>query len=176
MPKLQKDPPAFVVHRVGHQPPAFNLFAAVDAWRPRITLRLHGNLRRLTDDQGSRCALCVVAGVERGRHVSRLTRSRARQRRHDDPVGERKRGEPIRLKQKLRRRLLSAYGFGDQRRGYGHGKLLRSVDRPPSSTRWTRIPLSSVGGWRIDGHQVDTRQFVDRDLRCLRQSQVFKAK
>ena len=121
MPKLQEDPAALVVHRVGHQPPAFNLFAAVNARRPGITLPLHGNLRRLADDERSRCPLRVVAGVERGRHVSGLAGARARQRRHDDPVRESERAELVRLKQKLRRRLLSADGFGDQCRGHGHG-------------------------------------------------------
>src|ERR1700704_878654 len=68
-----------LVHRLGDLPPGFHLFAAVDAWRPGVTLALHRNLGSLAYDQGGRRALRIVAGREWTRHIAGLPCSRTRQ-------------------------------------------------------------------------------------------------
>jgi hypothetical protein len=112
MPKLQKNPAAGLVHRVSYEPPALDLFAAVDAGRPRITLPLHRGLGCFADDERGGRPLRIVACVERSRHVAGLSRTRARERRHDDAVGKCERAEPVRLKQQLGRCLLNSHCFG----------------------------------------------------------------
>ena len=72
VPELQEDQTAGFVYRVGDQAPAFNLFAAVNARRPRVPLSLHGHLSGLAHDESGGCPLRVIASVQSGRNVARL--------------------------------------------------------------------------------------------------------
>ena len=84
VPELQEDQSAGLMHRIGDQSPALDLFAAVNARRPGIALSLHRHLGGFADDEGGRGTLRVITGVERGGDVARLAGARAGQRRHDD--------------------------------------------------------------------------------------------
>ena len=99
MPELQEDQAAGLVYRVGDQPPALDLLAAVNARRPGVALSLHRDLGCLANDEGGRGPLGIIAGVESGRHVARLAGPRPGQRRHDDPVRQEIGPHPDWLKQ-----------------------------------------------------------------------------
>src|SRR5512135_3609510 len=75
------------MHCAGDTPPACDLLGAVDPRRIEITLSLGTDLRRLGDDQPRSRALPVVLDGEVRWDISRAG-TIARQRRHDDSVGE----------------------------------------------------------------------------------------
>jgi hypothetical protein len=86
MPKLQEDQAAGLVHRVGYEAPALDLFAAVNAGRPGIALSLLRHLGRLRHDESRRGPLPVIARVEIVRRVGTLGRPVAGQGGHHEPV------------------------------------------------------------------------------------------
>jgi hypothetical protein len=78
-------------------PPA----CGVDAGSPGVTLALHRQLGCLAHDQGCRCTLRVVTGREGARHVARLARPRAGQRRHDHSMRQLEKVPLVRLEQRV---------------------------------------------------------------------------
>ena len=89
MPDLKEDHAALGMHRVGDQAPTLDLFGRIDAGSAGITPRLLGNIGRLGNDQTTLGrALAVIFGIQRLRHIARLTRAHPSERRHDDTVGQ----------------------------------------------------------------------------------------
>src|ERR1700750_1253952 len=72
VPKLIEDQSVGLMHRLGDPMPCLDLFMAVDARRPGVTLALHRNLRRFAHDQRSGCALRVGARGKGAWHGTRL--------------------------------------------------------------------------------------------------------
>jgi hypothetical protein len=92
MPQLQDDPAASLVHGVGGQFPAFHLRVVPDAGRVRVAHALGRDRRGLGDDQAGIGALAVVLGHQRIGHAA-FTGAAARERGHDDAVGQRESAE-----------------------------------------------------------------------------------
>ena len=101
MPELHHDLAAGLVHSMGHLLPAVELLGAVQARHVGITLGLVGDGRAFAHDQAGAGALGVVLhGEVVGDGVGRAV---ARERRHDDAVGQ----------------LQVASGGGVEQRGHG---------------------------------------------------------
>jgi hypothetical protein len=109
VPDLQHDAPAGGVHRVGHLAPAGHAGLVVDAGlagEGTALTRHHGGLG---DQQAGTGALRVVLGHQRVGDMA-APGARARQRRHDDAVGQG-------LAADLQRREERTQGKGSQRQG-----------------------------------------------------------
>ena len=89
---LQHETSALSMHRIGDEPPAGDLFRAVDAGHIRIAVALNADRCGFGDIQAGGRALAVIFGVQGGRNAPR-TGAHAGQRRHDDPVGKGKSAE-----------------------------------------------------------------------------------
>ena len=100
VPELQEDMTALGVNGIRHLSPTVDLRLAVDARRILIALPLLRDLGRLRDDQACRGALCVVFRGQIAWHKPAI-RSVARQRSHDDPVGQRESTEYVGFKECL---------------------------------------------------------------------------
>ena len=87
MPQLDKNAPAALVHRLGDEAPARDLFGIVNTRGGGIADTLGGDLRGLGDDQPGRRPLRVILGVDGLGHVAGA-RAVARHRGHDDAVGQ----------------------------------------------------------------------------------------
>ncbi len=125
MPQLQEDLAAGCMHRLGNFFPRLHLRLAVDAWREYIALALSGNLGGFGNDQSGVGALHVVFGRQIAGDVVFL-RAAARERRHDDPIGQLQRTELHRLEQIARRvaRERDIMGGGGDSGGAGHYLIL----------------------------------------------------
>ena len=86
--QLHHETPARAVDGVGDAGPAGLLGVVDDARLAGVGARLPARVAALGDDQARRGALAVVLDVQVVRHA-RLPGAQARQRRHDDAVGER---------------------------------------------------------------------------------------
>ncbi|MNX91767.1 hypothetical protein D3C86_1238730 [compost metagenome] len=106
VPELQEDATALGVDSLGHLAPAFDLGGVINAGRVLVSLALLRDLGRLGDDQTGRGALAIVFDRQIAGHEAGL-RAVARQRRHDDPVGQ---GD-------------GAEGVGLEQIGVGHGMI-----------------------------------------------------
>src|SRR6202035_1396546 len=78
VPELQEDQAAALVHRVGDEAPALDLFAAANAGCPGVALSLLRHLGRLRHDQSRRGPLRVVTSIERGGNIAWLADARAK--------------------------------------------------------------------------------------------------
>ena len=99
MPELNGDPAAGRMHGIGHFLPAGDLLRRMDPRRARVAVALGADRRSLGQDQAGGRALAVILDDQVGRHIAG-TGAVARQRRHDDAVGqfdgaEAQRGEEI---------------------------------------------------------------------------------
>jgi len=86
MPELHHDLAAGLMHGMGHLLPAVELLGAIQAGHVGIALGLVGDGRALAHDQPGAGALGVVQRGQRARNG--IGRAVARERRHDDAVGE----------------------------------------------------------------------------------------
>ena len=114
MPELQENQAACLVHGVGDEAPALDLFAAVNAGRPGVALSLLRHLGCFGHDESRRGPLHVVAGIESRWHVSGLAGARAGQRRHHHAVGKVVAPQPDRLEQRIHGRFLRSGGRRDE--------------------------------------------------------------
>src|SRR5258708_17820860 len=72
-----------------YPPPAFYLFAGVEAWCAEPPARAHRYRGRLTDDQAAlRCALRVVLDHQVIGHIVRQVSAGTGERRHDNTMRE----------------------------------------------------------------------------------------
>lgn len=126
VPELQENQAACLVHGVGDEAPALDLFAAVNAGRPGVALSLLRHLGCFGHDESRRGPLHVVAGIESRWHVSGLAGARAGQRRHHHAVGKVVAPQPDRLEQRIHGRFLRSGGRRDEYGKLGHGVFLRS--------------------------------------------------
>jgi hypothetical protein len=126
VPELQEDQAAGLVHRVGDEAPALDLFAAVNAGRPGVALSLLRHLGRFAHDESGRGPLRVVTSVERGGNIAGLAGARAGQWRHHHAVGNVVAPQPDRLEQRFRGRFPRSGGRRDGCGGLGHGVFLGS--------------------------------------------------
>ncbi|MNN40350.1 hypothetical protein D3C81_1544210 [compost metagenome] len=92
MPQLANDLAASRMHGIRDQLPASHLLVRPDARCQGIAARLRRNIRRLADDQAGAGPLGVVLGVHGVRHAI-VAHAAARERRHDDAVGQRQRAQ-----------------------------------------------------------------------------------
>src|ERR1700731_258292 len=94
LPELQEDQAASLVHRVGDEAPALDLFAAVNAGRPGVALSLLRHLGRFGHDESRRGPLRVVASIERGGNIAWLAGGRASGSTAPSPCGGEGRSAP----------------------------------------------------------------------------------
>jgi len=87
MPELRDDLAARRMYGVGDFLPPSDLLIGPDAGRQRITASLRGNIGRLSNDQACRSTLRIIGGLKFPDHTV-VCRTAARQRCHDDAVGE----------------------------------------------------------------------------------------
>ena len=112
MPQLAEDPPTGIMHRVGHQLPAFHLAVGENPRCPGIALPFVADLRGLGNDKARARPLRIIKRVERGLLAVARRRAAAGKRGHPHPVG---RGD-IRHIERVEQRCV----------GIGHGKLRNS--------------------------------------------------
>jgi len=86
VPQLHHDLAALGVHGFGHALPAVELLGAVEAGHVGVALALVADGGGFGDEQARAGALRIVGGGDVGRNGVR--RAVARERRHDDAVGE----------------------------------------------------------------------------------------
>jgi hypothetical protein len=123
VPKLVEDQSTGLMHRVCDTAPRLHLLSAVNAGSPGVTLALHRHLRCFAHDQRRGCALRVVTGGERARHITRLARARPGQRRHDDAMRQLEGAKPVGLEQQIYVGCLSRTG---RLRGRGYVVHIRA--------------------------------------------------
>ena len=98
VPQLQKDVPAPRVHGSGDHLPARHLCLGMDARCGGIAVPQRADGRCLADNQTSRRTLGIVGSVQLARNITRAG-TVARQRCHDDAVGQHQRTDLDRRKQ-----------------------------------------------------------------------------
>jgi hypothetical protein len=98
VPELQEDASALLAHCLGRELPAFDLLLRPDARGADVALTLGGDVGCLGDDEAGRGALGVVGRLQLARYAI-VIGTRARQRRHDDAVGEGVGAEPNRVEE-----------------------------------------------------------------------------
>ena len=143
MPQLHRDAPALGMHGVGDPPPAGDLLGVVDAGRVEIALTLGADLRRLGDDQPGARALPVVLDGEVRRHLPGRG-AVARQRRHDDAVGEVEVADADGVEQGRHGRSLQGEGkqphqrarANDPSRARSEPEFRRTITRPTLARRF----------------------------------------
>jgi hypothetical protein len=87
VPELKEDSPACSVHALDDRAPALDLLVGPDAGGVRITDARGRDRGRLGKDEAGGRALHIIVAHQRVRNAARTGRSVARQRRHEDAVG-----------------------------------------------------------------------------------------